>query len=491
MYIKEIGISKERYSEKPTSEIFSKMKFNIKENVSNEELTKLIKQGFCFTHSFRFKEFSIKHKTYGNFKQTNYIWFDFDNCPYNIYKVFNTLKYTPNIAYTTFSNMEENKSNRFRLIYITDFKIITNDNYQYYLNLLLNTILEDLGKECYQSIDNQCFNVSQLMLGTYDKANIINNDNMIYNKNIFNTIINEYNINYSLFEESNKCGKKSKSNKLKKEKNILKQNVEITTSLSELVSILKNTDIRKFKPTLSNEDKAILDENQVYSDVTEQDIFKVNSLYDKNNKLIKIGKGNRTKVLLSLGTIIKNINPLITIEELALNIYWLYSFRCQKSDDFTIMDICNIAISVYKTNDKNLKELGKRKFLINPEKKHLPRKEKAKELGLARKKKRDNNILPYFDFNKSIKENAKDLGVCENTIRNCLKDNNLNTTNQNMFYIFIELYGYCPDFSIRQLSKLLGKSTKTVQNYKKKFNDLFLNLEYDYTIPIYNFQCSN
>ena len=155
------------------------------------------------------------------------------------------------------------------------------------------------------------------------------------------------------------------------------------------------------------------------------------------------------------------------------------------------MDICNIAISVYKTNDKNLKELGKRKFLINPEKKHLPRKEKAKELGLARKKKRDNNILPYFDFNKSIKENAKDLGVCENTIRNCLKDNNLNTTNQNMFYIFIELYGYCPDFSIRQLSKLLGKSTKTVQNYKKKFNDLFLNLEYDYTIPIYNFQCSN
>jgi transposase len=155
-----------------------------------------------------------------------------------------------------------------------------------------------------------------------------------------------------------------------------------------------------------------------------------------------------------------------------------------------MLQVCNAAISVFKTDMEDLKDLGKRKYLINPDYKDLSRADKFKELGKARRKTRDNNILPYYDCNKSVKDNAKELEVSKNTIRNCLNDNNIKTTNQEKFDRFIVIYGNCPDASVRQLIKLTELSDKTVQKYKKKYDDLILSVEYDIK-PIYNFQHCN
>jgi len=469
----ELGVSKQRYTEKPQ---FLYVRFNIKKNVNKDEMIDLIKEGYSICHSFNVNgEFGNSQKTINNFKQTNFLWFDFDDCIDDVSSIYQKLSLKPNITYTTLSNMKEGKLNRFRLIYYTDFLIYTNDDYKYYLNILLNTIKKDLGKSYLKYIDDNCFNVSQQMLGSDRDSFIISDYDNVYNKNIFENIINNNEIEYLL----NQCGdssKKCKSNSLRKERKILKENVEITTSKSELIELLNSTDIRQYQPILSNEHTAILNNEDVYTNVTEQDIYKINSLYNKNNKILKVKIGHRNKMLFSWGITVKNINPNITLQELAKSLYWLFNYRCEKSDDFDLLQICNIAISIFKTNMADFKKLGKRKYLIHPDYKELSRADKCKELGKAKKKTRDNNILPFYDFNKTPKENATELGFSENTIRNSLKDNKINTPNQEKYNRFIEIYENNSDASIRQLVKLTNLSDKTVQSYKRKYEDSLISV---------------
>lgn len=457
-----LGVSTKGYTTKPN---FKYVRYCTKENVSIDEMVKLIQDGYSFSHVFCVnKEYGNSEKIITNFKQTNYIWFDFDDCVDSLNSIYQKLTYKPNLSYTTISNNQEGKSNRFRIMYILDFKINSNDSYKYYLNILLNTIIKDLGKEYLKYIDNKCFNVSLHMFGSNSNSTIITN-NTIYNKSIFNDIINSYTIDNLL--NKGKCSKKLKSNNLKKGRKILKQTEEITTPVSELIELLKSTDIRTYQPILSNEHLAILD-NDIYTDVSEQNIYKITALYNKNNKIQKVKNGHRNNMLFIWAITIRNISPNISIEDLVRHIYWLYTFRCERSNDFDMYQVCTIAINAYKSDLNDYRELGKRKYLINPNNKDLSRVDKAKALGKARKKTRDNNILPNYDFNKSLKENAIELGVSENTIRNCLNDNGIKTPNQTRYDKFIEIYNDNPNISIRQFVKLLGLSDKTVQKYKKK-----------------------
>lgn len=332
--IKELGVSTMNYLSKP---IFKYVRYGIRKNVDIDKMVKLIQKGYSFCHSFYVNgEFGNTEKTINNFKQTNFVWFDFDDCIDSINNVYQKLTYKPNIAYTTINNLQKGKLNRFRLIYVFDFSIYSNENYKYYLNLLLNIIIKDLGKDCLKYIDKNCFNVSQQMFGSNKDSTIISNDT-IYSENVLDNIIKTYNIDYSLIKY--KCSKKLKSNNLEKERRILKQSEEITTSVSELVNLLGSTDIKKFKPILTNEHLAILDNKYVYTNVSDQDIYKINFLYDKNNKIQKIKRGYRNNMLFTWGVTIKNINPNVSIEELARCVYWLYINRCEKSDDFDIVQL--------------------------------------------------------------------------------------------------------------------------------------------------------
>lgn len=461
--VNELGVSTMNYTTKPN---FKDVRYNTKENVSISEWVQFIRSGYSFTHSFHVSaKYGNKEKTLNNFKQTNFIWFDFDDCIDNINSIYQKLTYKPNIAYTTISNLQDGKLHRFRLVYVIDFIIKSNDSYKYHLNLLLNTIIDDLGKDYSKFIDRNCFNTSQQMFGSNIDSTIIINDN-IYNSSLFNDI----NTNFKIYDylNKNKCGKKLNNNILKKEKKILKQNDDITTSLSELIEILQSCDIKSFSPTLTNEHLAVFEKDAIYTNVLSQNIYKINFLYDINNKIRKVNKGHRNNMLYNWGITIRNINPLIVIEELTKSLYWLYINRCVRSDDFSMMQICTIAINVFKADLDEYTFLGKRKYLIAPEQKHLSRSDKSKALGVARRKTRDQTILENYDFGKSVKENAKDLGIAENTIRNCFNDNQVKSPNWEKYDRFVEIYTNNPNASIRRLAELTELSTKTIQAYIKK-----------------------
>ena len=136
--------------------------------------------------------------------------------------------------------------------------------------------------------------------------------------------------------------------------------------------------------------------------------------------------------------------------------------------------VSTIAISAYKANLNNYKELGKRKYIINPDNKELSRAEKVKALGRAKRKTRDKYILGNYDVSKSVKENAKDLGVAEGTIRNSFKDNDIKSPKQEKYERFIVICNQNPSASIRTLAKLTGLSDKTIQAYKKRLEEEFM-----------------
>ncbi len=460
-----LGVSVKNYETKPD---FMKVRYKTKE-IDKEEFVYSIQNGYSFTHSMGvFGEYGCKEKTIANFDQTNFVWVDFDHSHTSLEAVWDQLNCKPSIGYTTISNKIDDY--RFRLIYLIDFSINTNENYKYYLNVVLNSLINDLDKDFLNIIDNKCFNVAQTMFGSNQNCIVKSSDN-IFNKDFFDNYTNNNHLNYYI--NINNCSKKFNYSISAAKEKTYTVNENNTTTTHQLINELRNTDITNYQPIFSNKNNVILNDNDIYSYVGNQDIYEIKFLYSvTDDKYKKIPIGSRNNTLYTMGLITKNIQPDITLNDLAKNLYWIYTFRTEKGENFSLVDVCKIAESAYNTDVSNFTELGKRKYIINPEYRFLPKKEKIKALGVARREKRNEDIFSCYDLNKSIAENAQDLSYSPNTIRKALKENQLSTDNQKKFENFCIAICENPTASIRDLMKLTGLSDKTVQKYKKRFFEI-------------------
>ena len=151
-----IGISTIGFKEKPKKESDDKndplltknIKFSI-QSITLDDFALRIMNGYSFCQNFETgKEiFGNWGKTYENFRSAQFLWLDFDHSFENIYSAYNKLTYKPTIAYTTMSNSEEDF--KFRFVYILNFSITEGPEYKRYLNVIINSVVEDLGKEYY------------------------------------------------------------------------------------------------------------------------------------------------------------------------------------------------------------------------------------------------------------------------------------------------------------------------------------------------------
>lgn len=457
-----MGVSTRNYPEKPN---FSLVEYQNKEITQNKFIT-LIQDGYSFCHCMKNNDiYGQKDKTISNFTHTNFIWFDFDNSTTTFNEVWDNIEDKPSIGYTTISNTSD--LNRFRLIYLTDFDIKTNDDYKNYINLLYNQLNNNLGGDVTKSIDDSCFNVAQQMFGSREGCSI-KSSNIIYSQQYFNDFKSANKI-IDYLKLGKRCSKKLNLYNKKEEKERVTQNEQITTK--ELIRLLNEFDVKSFTPITTNKNHAVLSED-VYTNVEEQNIYEIYFHYSNNkNGYEKIKKGKRNKTLFTFGIIIRNIQPDISITGLAKNLYWYYIHRFEQSDDFTRNEICKIAMDVYDTDLTNYADTGKRKYIIRDDCKHLSRPEKCKMLGKARKKKQDEVVLNCYDTNRTIDENAKEIGCCTNTVRRVLSDNNITipASNKEKYNNFCKVFEEHPTASVRELMKLCKLSDKTIQRYKKRY----------------------
>lgn len=450
-----LSVSTQAFQTKPN---FGSIRYT-KRVVSISQFIELIQNGHCFCHLFKTaeEEFGTKEKTIANFKKASFLWFDCDNAPLTVNEAFEKLKFKPNIAYTTFSNGYEGKGYRYRFIYLTDLPIQSDEEYKTYLGMLYASISSDLGSDFMKCIDGACFNVSQQMMGSNKECTVLQNSNFIFGQDTFTDI------GQSINDGRDKCIHFHNLNKFNKEKEgeTITPNQALNTLVEKVRSLSEQSN---FTPLLSNLNKVEYDTENVYTNVEQQDIYEIKFWFE-DGKEKKVPQGTRSRFLFTCSIVLKNIKPQITIEELGANLWWIYCNKCETTKEMTLKDICRIVIGSFQVINP---EMGKRKYVIAPLYRNLSKEDKMKHLGMARRRSRNQKVMSSYDFSKTAKENALEIGVSENTIHNALKDSNI-SLNREKYLWFCEVYKANQTESVRNLGKLCGIAPSTVERYKKRY----------------------
>lgn len=154
---------------------------------------------------------------------------------------------------------------------------------------------------------------------------------------------------------------------------------------------------------------------------------------------------------------------------------WLINSYYINPWEITDEDIYRMSRSILKLKKRN--DTGRRKFILNPKFNHYTKSQKIKEFQKSRSEHTKLNILSSIDLNKTIKENAENLGYSVSTTRKYLKSEGINLSeikSERNFEMFREVY-LTPENngkSIRKLAELTGISRSQVHRYMIKINNV-------------------
>ena len=173
-----LGVSVQKFESKPNN--WKTLTYQ-RHTITIEELVNHICEGHCICQNFKTvgKIFGLREKTIANFDFADCIILDIDDTFLSMNDFYLSLKdeHKPTIIYTTYSNID-NVNNRFRLIYVFNEPIRSNEYYR----SIVNTIVYNIQKEIegFDLKDKTCLNATQQFAGN-------GNDNIVYyyNDNIF------------------------------------------------------------------------------------------------------------------------------------------------------------------------------------------------------------------------------------------------------------------------------------------------------------------
>lgn len=157
-----------------------------KQSISIEKFIELIKSGYAFCNCFDDDDevFGQSVKTLANFRYTNCMMIDIDDCKIEMNELINQLSIKPTLAYTTPNNLTE-KSNflyRYRLCFLFEEKIKGIECYCQMYSTLINLLMNDV--ETFQLEDNCAQSANQQFGGSNEKCDVYVSYN-IYNFNDF------------------------------------------------------------------------------------------------------------------------------------------------------------------------------------------------------------------------------------------------------------------------------------------------------------------
>jgi len=94
----QLGISTQNFTYKPNPTEIRKIQFR-NESITVNDMANLIKEGFCFSHSFNTQQqiYGLGEKILNNFSMTNYLWIDIDKSVCSLKSFYHQLKHKPTI----------------------------------------------------------------------------------------------------------------------------------------------------------------------------------------------------------------------------------------------------------------------------------------------------------------------------------------------------------------------------------------------------------
>lgn len=421
-FIFDLSVSQERYANKCSD--WGKVKYRTLK-LDIDGLANYIREGYCFTHTFTKigsdGYFTCKEKTTANFNHTNTIFIDVDDSNKNAIEFYNTVSPQPTILYTTPSNITDIK-NRFRLVYVFESAICSNEEYKQQVAKIAGSIKERIGDFTF---DYTSVNCSQQMGGNGKADCLILRSNKIFTFDDFarwnNCIPNAY--------------KKEKKNDITHRNADLKEEKEVEIkdqqfideffsidSTESAMALLKKYEKKYpiYERTQVNPDTPYIDLNNNYIEISRR-YYVVKDEYGINHSIpIKIKEGNRERLLFNNALQRLKMNPAMSFENLLYAMAYERLIWIDNSDgEFTNYILYKIAKGAYLKKDtyniSNATEGQRRRraktnkcgYKVN---KSFCRKHNVGVRTMANRMRTtvaNAVLLKHYDFSKSIKENSK------------------------------------------------------------------------------------
>lgn len=433
-----LGVSEQKFGNKPDNWKILTYK---RHTITIEELVDLICKGHCICQNFQTicETFGLREKTIANFDFADCVILDIDDTFLSMNDFYLSLKdeHKPSIIYTTYSNID-NVNNRFRLIYVFDKPINSNEYYRGIANAIIYNIQKEI--EGFELKDTTCLNASQQFAGN-------GNDNIVYyyNDNIFRPTDFGIDENYfsnldSMLEREKKSNIQTDLERQIGNSEFMKDFWSMGFKMNEEIFIRKYAEIYPFlEATPLPETDAdipyiLLPENYVKIERYwyKEPYANSNGKVAYKSHAVKLKSGHRRKLLYDGCLLRKIMLPNITVEHL------LYCLVCERryyvdNQDKVITNkiLYQIAKDAWNDTQRSIKpKKEERKFVVNPNycNKYGVNKQTAR--NIAAKMLLNIQLKQLYNNNLSIKENLEALKnqgvkIGKSTLYDWVKSQNL------------------------------------------------------------------
>ena len=443
----EISVSTQSYSDKNLIK-WDSVEYK-RQSITVEEFAKLIREGYCFCHSFKTNGilFGLSEKKDAKFLSADMVFVDIDDSDIEMNDFVDCLVKKPTLYYTTPNNHTE-KSNykyRFRLCYLFSLPIYTVETYHSLYDGIAESIRKDIqGIEikdnCGRTPSQQFSGNAKAECELYVTDNVFSHSDFPYQSNnvSFSSSLSISNGNLS------KSAKKDDDTVIGVKDLIIadKSFISDINTLSPYDLIDKyRTKYRYFTHTeLHFQDGYALipsDYQEIYRQTYMDSFIKNNGDEIKFSAVKKLRDGdNRRKKLYIAGLIMKNILPNITFENLLYNLICERTYYYDNSDRVLSNKVlANIARNVVNIPLEKIQLQSKRK-----KRKFCVDKSYCAMLGISpnamknkvRKMLKDEEIGNAYDCSLSVAENLAafkemDISVGKSKLYLWCKENGINT----------------------------------------------------------------
>lgn len=441
----EISVSTQAYSDKNLIK-WNSVKYQ-RQSIAVEEFGRLIKEGYCFCHSFKTKGllFGLSEKKDANFLSADMVFVDIDDSDIEMNDLVSRLSKKPTLCYTTPNNHTE-KSNykyRFRLCYLFSLPIYTVETYHSLYDGIAESIRKDIQAveikdNCGRTPSQQFSGNAKAECELYVTDNVFSHSDFPYQSN---------NVSSSLSISNGKLLKSAK-----KDNDVVIEVEDLVIAdrgfISDVNSLSPYDLIDKYKPKynyfthteLHYQDGYALipsDYQEIYRQTYMDSFIKDNGDEKKFSAVKKLRDGdNRRKKLYIAGLIMKKILPSITFEHLLYNLICERTYYYDNSDKaLTNKVLSNIARNVMNTPLEKIQlqsKRKKRKFEVDKSYCALHGISPNAMKNIVRKMLKDEEIGDAYDCSLSVSENLavfKKMGinVGKSKLYRWCKENGINT----------------------------------------------------------------
>lgn len=347
-------------------------------------------------------------RTYSNFVDTHIVMIDLDgDVECNLDELVSGLRYTPSIAYTTYSHNQDGKGNRYRLLYL--FRVAISDTETY--KCVYQELIVKLG---FKLKDNCGGNATQAIYGSNEQCQIIQTENTYS--------VEDFDIDISIGNGHSNFIKKERGNIIGLESPIQNQDyindywnmayADLLMKYSDTYPIFEHTPLEEV-----DDDTPFIMLPSDYIEIKRYWFMETivdengNKRYDVSRaRKIKDGERRRKKLFIN-GILRRKMVKDISFEHL-LNCmaYELYHYIDNSKDRISKKELYDTTLNIFYSDiDKynGFKGGNKRKFIVNDKyctKHNLNRKQVR---NISRKVITYNQIGELYDFNLTDKQNVE------------------------------------------------------------------------------------